>query len=275
MKRKAIFAALLACTMMLNAQTTEPAVVFYGGSPSMDESYLVSGTVSVSFDSDGNGVIKVGDEQKGSFAISNETPVVADFRDAFTITANQDPNNTSDYYSTFYSQKNAYRLPESGVTAYKGELEQLNDSKLKLTSVGSFIHKGEAVLLKGTSSEYTLMPMANEDKATGTNRLIGTEGGIESCTSTVYALSYGQNGVGFYKWEGKSIGAHKAYLTLLKVPIDGAKGVTFEFEGEPSGIESISDNANINASMYNLKGMKVDKNYKGIVINRGKKYIVK
>ena len=161
------------------------------------------------------------------------------------------------------------------VNAYKGEVEQLNDSKLKLTSVGSFIHKGEAVLLKGTSSEYTLMPMANEDKATGTNRLIGTEGGIEPCTSTVYALSYGQNGVGFYNWEGKSIGAHKAYLTLLKVPIDGAKGVTFEFEGEPSGIESISDNANINASMYNLKGMKVDKNYKGIVINRGKKYIVK
>ena len=272
MKRKAIFAALLACTMMLNAQTTEPAVVFYGGSPSMDESYLVSGTVSVSFDSDGNGVIKVGDVQKGSFAISNETPVVADFRDAFTITANQDPKNTSDYYSTFYSQKNAYKVPVSDVTAYAGEVD---GSKLKLTSVGSFIHKGEPVLLKGAASEYTLMPMANEDKATGTNSLMGTEGGIESCRPTVYALSYGQNGVGFYKWEGKSIGAHKAYLTLLEKPIDGAKGVTFEFEGEPSGIESISDNANINASMYNLKGMKVDKNYKGIVVNKGKKYIVK
>lgn len=272
MKRKAIFAALLACTMMLNAQTkepaVEPAVVFYGGSSSMDESYLVSGTVSVSFDSDGNGVIKVGDVQKGSFAISNETPVVADFRDAFTITANQDPNNTSDYYSTFYSQKNAYRLPESGVTAYKGEVD---DSKLKLTSVGEFVHKGEPVLLKGASSQYTLMPMANEVEATGTNHLEGTEEGKTNCESNVYALSYGQNGVGFYKWAGKDIAANKAYLVYSA----SAKALMFEFEGEPSGIESISDNANINASMYNLKGMKVDKNYKGIVVNKGKKYIVK
>ena len=268
MKRKAIFAALLACTMMLNAQTKEPAVVFYGGSSSMDESYLVSGTVSVSFDSDGNGVIKVGDVQKGSFAINNETPVVADFRDAFTITANQDPNNTSDYYSTFYSKKNAYKVPVSDVTAYAGKVD---DSKLKLTSVGSFIHKGEPVLLKGASSQYTLMPMANGDKATGTNHLTGTEEGKTYCESNVYALSYGQNGVGFYKWAGKDIAANKAYLVYSA----GAKALMFEFNGEPSGIESISDNANINASMYNLKGMKVDKNYKGIVVNKGKKYIVK
>ena len=268
MKRKAIFAALLACTMMLNAQTKEPAVVFYGGSSSMDESYLVSGTVSVSFDSDGNGVIKVGDVQKGSFAISNETPVVADFRDAFTITANKDPKNTSDYYSTFYSEKNAYKVPVSDVTAYAGEVD---GSKLKLTSVGSFIHKGEPVLLKGASSQYTLMPMANEDKATETNSLEGTKEVKTNCESNVYALSYGQNGVGFYKWEGKEIAANKAYLIYTA----SAKALMFEFNGEPSGIESISDNANINASMYNLKGMKVDKNYKGIVVNKGKKYIVK
>ena len=268
MKRKAIFAALLVCTMMLNAQTKEPAVVFYGGSSSMDESYLVSGTVSVSFDSNGNGVIKVGDVQKGSFAINNETPVVADFRDAFTITANQDPNNTSDYYSTFYSQKNAYKVPVSDVTAYAGEVD---GSKLKLTSVGGFIHKGEPVLLKGASSQYTLMPIANETPATETNSLKGTEEGKTNCESNVYALSYGQNGVGFYKWAGKDIAANKAYLEYSA----SAKALSFEFNGEPSGIESISDNANINASMYNLKGMKVDKNYKGIVVNKGKKYIVK
>ncbi|MCQ2128719.1 MAG: hypothetical protein MJZ08_04730 [Bacteroidaceae bacterium] len=268
MKRKAIFAALLACTMMLNAQTKEPAVVFYGGSSSMDESYLVSGTVSVSFDSDGNGVIKVGDVQKGSFAINNETPVVADFRDAFTITANQDLKNTSDYYSTFYSEKNAYKVPVSDVTAYAGEVD---GSKLKLTSVGSFIHKGEPVLLKGASSQYTLMPMANGDEATEKNSLEGTEEGKTNCEPNVYALSYGQAGVGFYKWAGKDIAANKAYLIYTA----SAKALSFEFNGEPSGIESISDNANINASMYNLKGMKVDKNYKGIVVNKGKKYIVK
>lgn len=268
MKRKAIFVAMLACTMMLNAQTKEPAVVFHQIGDQLDESYLISETVTVSFHSDDLVHLSVDGKDIHDYIISKENPLIADFRDAFKITANEDPNKPGDYYSTFYSEKSAYTLPESGVTAYAGKVD---GSKLKLTSVGEFIHKGEPVLLKGASSQYTLMPIANETPATETNNLEGTEEGKTNCESDVYALSYGQNGVGFYKWEGKDIGANKAYLVYSA----SAKALMFEFEGEPSGIESISDNANINASMYNLKGMKVDKNYKGIVVNKGKKYVVK
>ena len=34
---------------------------------------------------------------------------------------------------------------------------------------------------------------------------------------TNYAMSLGQNGVGFYLWDGKPIGANKAYMTLDKL----------------------------------------------------------
>ena len=38
------------------------------------------------------------------------------------ITANQDPDHTENYYSTFWSSTDAYQVPE-GVTAYTGKVE--------------------------------------------------------------------------------------------------------------------------------------------------------
>ena len=84
-------------------------------------------------------------------------------------------------------------------------------------------------------------------------------------------LSYGQNGVGFYLWNGKSIDAHKAYLTLAS----GAKAFTFEFNDEPSGIKETFEPYNDTTETYNLNGMRVGKDYKGIVVVRGKKYLKK
>ena len=42
-----------------------------------------------------------------------------------------------------------------------------------------------------------------------------------------------------------------------------------------SGISAVTVNANYNAPMYNLAGQKVNANYKGVVIQNGKKFIVK
>ena len=42
-----------------------------------------------------------------------------------------------------------------------------------------------------------------------------------------------------------------------------------------SGISAVTVNANSNAPMYNLAGQKVNANYKGVVIQNGKKFIVK
>ena len=45
--------------------------------------------------------------------------------------------------------------------------------------------------------------------------------------------------------------------------------------GIVDGIQSPSLNKTDNGAIYNLKGQKVNSNYKGIVISQGKKYIAK
>ena len=85
-----------------------------------------------------------------------------------------------------------------------------------------------------------------------------------------YALSLGQKGVGFYLWEGKAIGDNKAYLTLNAS--FGAKAFTFQFDdGETTAIEQPTINGKQSGDTYNLNGVRVNDNYKGIVIKNGKK----
>ena len=148
------------------------------------------------------------------------------------ITANQDPNNKANYYSTFYSRKKAYSVPE-GVTAYTGAVD---GSVLKLTAIESgIIPAGEAVILRlttenntATKKQFDLTAMTTTATKSGTNALTGTDVATTLGASD-YALSLGQNGVGFYLWEGKSIDAHKAYL-YMGDSAAGTKALGFEFE---------------------------------------------
>ena len=200
------------------------------------------------------------------------------------ITANQDPDHTENYYSTFWSSTDAYQVPE-GVTAYTGKVEdstsEPNTSVLKLTAIeDGIIPASQGVILRmttednsATKQQIALAKTTATGTWSGTNALTGTD---EATTlgANQYALSHGQNGVGFYLWEGKEIGAHKAYLTLNAS--GSAKAFTFEFE-EATGIHNsqfIIHNSE-NDEMYNLNGMRVDENYKGIVIKNGKKVLKK
>ena len=139
------------------------------------------------------------------------------------------------------------------------------------------IPAGEAVILRLTSADNTatkqqLALTAKTTTATksGNNELKGTDE-EKTLGENDYALSLGQNGVGFYLWSGKEIGANKAYLTLSDTE---AKALTIEFNDEPSGIEDVQSSM-FNVQGYNLNGMRVNENYKGIVIMNGKKYVVK
>lgn len=277
MKRTGIFAASLMCSVMLSAQTREAAVLFSG--TELDESYLLAEEVSVTFDEDGKALISLGVEDKKEFVLDGKNTVTAEFKDAFNLTANQDPNNTNNYYSTFYTQKGAYKVPTSEAKAYIGEV---SGDVLNLTDVGSIIHGGEPVILKATGSSITLMPSCNKVAASTENKLLGTEEGISNAKSNVYALSYGDNGVGFYQWNGKAIGANKAYLDL---GTSSVKALTFEFDnGETTAIREASPKSSPASTelstgsgkdLYNLNGVRVNDSYKGIVIKNGKKVLKK
>ena len=263
MKRTSILAASLMCSVMLSAQTKEAAVLFSGGS-SLDDSYLLTENVSVVFDSDGKGTVYKG-ETSTELTFDGTIPVTVEFKDAFKLKANQDPDHTENYYSTFYTSEGAYKVP-SEAKAYVGEV---SGDVLYLNDVGSIIHENEPVILKATGNSITLMPSCNTGAASIENVLKGTDEAIDALGANDYALSLGQNGVGFYLWNGKAIGANKAYLTLSG---SGAKAFTFMFEdGTSSAIEQPTFNGQPSDDAYNLHGMRVNGTYKGIVIKNGKK----
>ena len=184
---------------------------------------------------------------------------------AFEVKANKDPESVN-YYSTFYSGTNAYEVP-SGVTAYTGVAE---GNVLNLTAIESgVIPAEEPVILKASQPQVYLQYTTTTATKSKDNKLSGTDV-AKTLGENEYALSLGQNGVGFYLWEGKSIDAHKAYLTLESPTM--AKAFTFMFDdGETTAIEQPAINGKPSGDTYNLNGVRVNDNYKGIVIKNGKK----
>ena len=182
----------------------------------------------------------------------------------FEAKANKDPESEN-YYSTFYSGKNAYEVP-SGVTAYTGVAE---GNVLQLTAIeGGIIPAEEPVILKASQSQVYLPYTTETATKSKDNKLSGTDV-AKTLGENDYALSLGQYGVGFYLWEGKSIGAHKAYLEL---PASSAKAFTFQFEDGASSIHNAEFIMhNDDDATYNLNGVRVNNGYKGIVIVNGKK----
>ena len=148
------------------------------------------------------------------------------------ITANQDPDAPRNYYATFYSSTDVYQVPE-GVTAYACAVD---GSVLKPTAIeDGIIPVGQGVILRLTTEDNTatkkqiaLMQTTATGTWSGTNALTGTD---EATTlgEKDYALSLGQNGVGFYLWNGKPVGANRAYLTL-DGSAAGTKALGFEIE---------------------------------------------
>lgn len=236
-------------------------------STTLDESYLFGSEATVTFDGDDLHLYTNGSDH--AYTLSDKAYIGIDFAHTFKLKANQDPDNTSDYYTTFYTSEGAYRVPETA-KAYAGKVEETANpdvDALIMTDVQGLIHKGEAVILRASANSITLMPSCCKDAASQSSVLTGTDEAITLGESD-YALSLGQNGVGFYLWNGKKIGANKAYLTLDSA--SKAKAFTFKFEGGAEGIAS-PEAAPDAAAAYNLFGMRAGHGYKGIVIKNGKK----
>lgn len=269
MKRTFILSALLSIAMLLNAQTEELAVLLYG-TDGTEESFLLTEDISISFEGD-EVYLMVNDEKVCELDLEDEKIVDIDFRTAFVINGTNDPaKKPEDYYSTFFSTEGAYKLPEEGVTAYATTPE---GEGLRMKDVGSIIAQGEPVILKATSESFVLMPTAYGTATTEPNALAGTD--EENILGTGdYALALGEKGIGFYPWDGKTIADNNAYLPLGTA--SSISSFAFVFDGDdPSCIDAPHASAPRHDNIYNLSGMRVGKDYKGIVIKNGKKTILK
>ena len=100
---------------------------------------------------------------------------------------------------------------------------------------------------------------------------------ITSGGEVYYVFGKGSNGVGFYWKEanGKAFTteAHKAYLVYTPSKTTNAKSflgfdVALEIQGP-----TVREKTTFDGPIYNLAGQRVGKDYKGIIIVNGKKYL--
>lgn len=205
--------------------------------------------------------------------------------------ANNGSNNVSKIiqtgYSTFFSSKSAYKLPNglsaqvvTGATNGKLAYKTIADG-----SLSEVIPKGLAVILVSENRQvgtYTLTPVQSGATYTGTNLLYGRD---ETTTTTGnglhYKLSYGPSGTkwddvfGWY-WGAQSgapfqIEGHKAWLVI---PKNGTRAAGFSVNGEALDIEDNNREMITNNHYYDLQGRRVNQPAKkGIYIIDGKKVV--
>lgn len=192
-----------------------------------------------------------------------------------------------DGYATMYYSDRALTVPANATAnTYKITKNENGDGDVLSVSetydAGSVIPAGTAVLVKAAEGEYTFTVAATEGEADADNVLKGTDEAAQTEGGTVYYMfSDGSKGLGFY-WgaaNGAAFqnGAHKAYIAYTPATTAGAKSFLAIDNGSTTGINAISaaENSEKNAALYNLSGQRVDKNYKGIVVKNGRKFINK
>lgn len=196
-----------------------------------------------------------------------------------SLHANQDPDaNTPSFYTTFYSGLEAYTLPE-GVKAYTANV---SDNTVVLTLAadeGEILPQGEAVLLYSTEVGDFTMTVAEGSGIDrfDSNMFDGVDVATDQAGSSNYMLSYGQNGLGFYKMsDSMLLSANKAFLPMPMPNM--AKGLRMVFDntdGGVTGVNAINVDVNADVNIYNIGGIRLNKLQKGINIVGGKKIVVK
>ena len=182
------------------------------------------------------------------------------------------PSSSYATYAAYYPVNYA----ELGLKAYAVKLNEAKDG-VEFTEIPGVVPAGVAVLLKGEAdTEYAL------DKATGWSSVVtdlkasdGTS--ATSGAATLYALSTVDGLTAFYPVKKDSkIPAKRCYL---EVKGTSAKAAFFSLGtnfGETTGISSVENKAEkADATVYNLAGQAVGKDYKGLVIKNGKKFVIK
>ena len=187
------------------------------------------------------------------------------------------------YYGTFYTNK-AYKMP-AGVVGQTVAVDA--NGKLNVATAynsNDIVPANTALLLKAETFGTKTAVLTTGGTAATNNDLKGTLTADETTTGgdKYYRLTM-HNGtdLGFYYGaaEGAAFkpGANKAYLPVSGT---GAKLNGFAIGGneETTAIESLNverGTLNVDTPIYNLAGQRVGKEYKGIVVVNGKKYVNK
>ena len=179
--------------------------------------------------------------------------------------------------ATLYYSDRSFIIPE-GVVARTYKIEGNILYRSREYKKGDVLPKGTAVVLEAKEGKYIFEETSKTGETDPHNALCGSDSTtITSGGEVYYVFGKGSNGVGFYWKEanGKAFTteAHKAYLVYTPSKTTNAKSflgfdVALEIQGP-----MVREKVTFDGPIYNLSGQKVDKDYKGIIIVNGKKYL--
>ena len=198
----------------------------------------------------------------------------------FTAVTSVSGTITDAGWNTFSS---SYALDLSTITGGAAYVATTNDNtEVTLTETSAKVAAGTGLMIKGTAGEtFTIGVTSDAATLTRDNLLVGLPNGgkvAKDDYNYVFAWTTGDvSTAGFWYVNDAepTLGAGKAYLHSESS--NGAKLNIIIDNGETTSINSIENGElrSENYDYYNLAGQKVGKDYKGIVIVNGKKYLRK
>ena len=174
-------------------------------------------------------------------------------------------------YATFYNADKALDFTTTGITVYTAEDKETSVG-LNVIESGKVPANTPVVLYKaGADGTAINVPViASAAAIEGTNDLRVSTG---TDVDYMYVLAMNPT-IGFYPWTGTNLPAGKIYLQG-KASYGARSFIGFDSNTTTSIDNVVVKTIDENAPMYNLAGQRVNKNYKGVVIVNGKKYMNK
>lgn len=188
------------------------------------------------------------------------------------------PSSSFATYAAYYPVDYA----KSDLEAYAVKLNDAKDGVV-FTKISGVVPAGVPVLLKGDANKEYVLNKADGGSSVSTDLKMsdGTATSTDASASTdavtLYALSTVDGVTAFYPVKkGSPIPAKRCYLEVKSTSPKAAfysLGTNF---GETTGISSVENKVEkADAPVYNLAGQLVGKDYKGLVIKNGKKFVIK
>lgn len=186
------------------------------------------------------------------------------------VSVNGSDGNGS-YYSTYTTPSDIDFHNLNGIKAYKAKYDS-KTMTIKLIAVDE-APAGTALVLKGNEGIFPLK-VATTEPAALTDNDLRSESTDHKCNGTEWILIKKSDGVGFGPAKAGSIlKAGKAYII-----IDNSKAAKdfIGFDDSITAVKEINDGRkHAYSEAVNIVGQRVGKNYNGIIIINGKKYIRK
>ena len=176
---------------------------------------------------------------------------------------------TDKKYATF-SSNNATDFSNTGITVYKGVY---TGSSLKLVEIEDGIVPAKTgVVLYAVPNEYEI-PFTITDAIFTDNDLKVSDGNVQG-DGTVYCLSNGSKGVGFYRVATTvKVPADKCYLEIPAQSGEARQFIGFDDETTTAISDYSEQTVQDTPSVYNLRGQRVVQPQKGLYIVNGKKVV--